>query len=165
MAKDNSTSNGDRFSKSYKSGPVKVIFSAYTSHVRDPDTIKGMLANRYRQHPPRTERILGKSLKVFADYGLYFQHQVVMSGYIVDFYCPQRGIAIEIDGPHHERQRYADKMRDWHLSKRGVRVFRFDIKRLERLPDMIEDIASLLKLKPIEIEEVKEKATLLERYS
>jgi very-short-patch-repair endonuclease len=49
--------------------------------------------------------------------------QIAMHGYIVDFFFPQFNTAIELDGPHHDRKR--DAQRDATLLKNGVQVLRF----------------------------------------
>jgi very-short-patch-repair endonuclease len=37
--------------------------------------------------------------------GWKFRRQAVIAGYIVDFFCPALGLAVEVDGLIHERQR------------------------------------------------------------
>jgi very-short-patch-repair endonuclease len=44
--------------------------------------------------------------------GVRFRRQVVVHGYIVDFFAPSAGLAVEADGAQHTRQRGADKRRD-----------------------------------------------------
>ncbi len=47
--------------------------------------------------------------------------------YILDFYCPKRKIAIELDGSQHyepEALEY-DKKRDAYLSEHGIKVLRY----------------------------------------
>lgn len=55
-----------------------------------------------------------------------FRTQVVIRGYIVDFYCPKAKIAIEVDGSSHIGKETYDKNRTRHLAKSGVEVLRFE---------------------------------------
>ena len=47
------------------------------------------------------ERILWRSLRNRQVGGCKFRRQHGIEQYIVDFYCPELMLAIEIDGPHH----------------------------------------------------------------
>lgn len=135
-----------RGEKQEQHGPVRVVFSRSNCPVVDPPTAKGRLASFYRQNPPASERILKTALRVFEPHGIYFQHQALLSGYIGDFYCPQKLLLIELDGPHHSKRRQYDRTRDWHLSRRGIRTVRFDVKRLANMKALLEDIAYCLGL-------------------
>ncbi|PIQ75110.1 MAG: hypothetical protein CO001_00900 [Candidatus Portnoybacteria bacterium CG_4_8_14_3_um_filter_40_10] len=58
--------------------------------------------------------------------GHKFRRQHSIGKYIVDFYCPERRMIIEIDGSQHiEAQRDYDVERDNYLKKLGFRVLRF----------------------------------------
>ena len=59
--------------------------------------------------------------------GVWFRRQVVLVGScIVDFYCPAKRLAVEVDGGYHltPARRRADQRRDRRLSKAGYRVVR-----------------------------------------
>ena len=53
--------------------------------------------------------------------------QKVFGVYILDFYCPVAGIAIELDGSQHyeETGREKDRERDAYLKSKGVTVLRY----------------------------------------
>ena len=58
--------------------------------------------------------------------GIKFKRQVTIGRYIVDFYCAQLKIAIELDGKHHSlagMDEYDDQ-RTRELKKRGIYVLR-----------------------------------------
>lgn len=59
--------------------------------------------------------------------GLQFYRQKPLLSFIVDFYCPQARLVIEIDGIQHFEAEYAtrDRDRDSQLAKLGLRVLRF----------------------------------------
>ncbi|OGZ33457.1 MAG: hypothetical protein A2174_01395 [Candidatus Portnoybacteria bacterium RBG_13_41_18] len=57
-------------------------------------------------------------------FGYKFRRQHSIGKYIVDFYCPQKRLIIEIDGSQHIDSEY-DKERDKYLENLGFRVLRF----------------------------------------
>ncbi len=57
-----------------------------------------------------------------------FRRQHSIQNYIVDFYCPQEKLVIELDGQgHFEPQKLEkDKLRDEELKSMGITVLRFE---------------------------------------
>lgn len=45
-------------------------------------------------------------------------------GYIVDFWCPQKRLVIEIDGSCHDETKDYDKTRDEALARIGIKTLR-----------------------------------------
>jgi len=64
-----------------------------------------------RWSPSEPERVLWQALRS-SQLGAPFRRQVVMCGFIVDFFAPTARLVVEGDGVHHTRQRGADKRRD-----------------------------------------------------
>ena len=68
------------------------------------------------------------------DYPAKFYKQKIVGNYILDFYCEQAKLAIELDGSQHYEdagQEY-DRLRTEYLESLGIRVLRFsnnDIKQ------------------------------------
>jgi len=58
-------------------------------------------------------------------YGVQFHRQVPMLDYIVDFYCHEIGLAIEVDGNSHDHKYFYDAKRQGKLEKEGVTFIRF----------------------------------------
>src|SRR5207249_12215165 len=56
--------------------------------------------------------------------GFKFRRQQPIGRYIVDFFCPECRMVIELDGGHHSRQVQADQRRTDYLTKVGYRVLR-----------------------------------------
>lgn len=58
--------------------------------------------------------------------GLKFRRQHVIAGFVVDFYCAELRLILEIDGGVHNRPEQAayDAARAAHLEARGFRVVR-----------------------------------------
>ena len=62
--------------------------------------------------------------------GHQFHRQVPMLDFILDFYCHELKLAIEIDGVSHDFEK--DKLRDKRLAEYEVAVLRFDDKDVKR---------------------------------
>ncbi len=58
--------------------------------------------------------------------GLKFRRQVPIEGHVVDFYCFERRLAIELDGSMHSQpsQIRKDRAKDEHLRSMGIKVLR-----------------------------------------
>ena len=58
--------------------------------------------------------------------GLKFRRQQVIAGFIVDFYCASRRLALELDGAPHDHPDHAehDARRTQALQKRAIHVLR-----------------------------------------
>ena len=63
---------------------------------------------------------------------LTIHRQKVIANYIVDFYCAQEKIVIEIDGSQHrhEVEMLADQKRDEHLASLGIKVIRYSNQQI-----------------------------------
>ncbi len=66
--------------------------------------------------------------------GLKFRRQHPLGRFIVDFYCAQARLAIEVDGGLHAEPRHAeyDTARTAWLEQRGYRVLRFQARQVEK---------------------------------
>jgi very-short-patch-repair endonuclease len=56
---------------------------------------------------------------------LKFRRQVPITPYIVDFFCQEKMLAIELDGSQHQLMTMADEIRTAHLQAQGINVLRF----------------------------------------
>jgi very-short-patch-repair endonuclease len=93
--------------------------------------------------------ILLKNRKVF---GLKFRRQTSIENYIVDFYCAELKLIIELDGDPHftQLQSAKDKTRDLRLKELGYKVLRYENQVVFDHPDFIfDDIRSLLPPPPV----------------
>jgi len=54
-----------------------------------------------------------------------FRRQHPIGSYVVDFACPGRKLAIELDGGQHAHQEEEDAARALEIARRGYRVIRF----------------------------------------
>lgn len=59
-------------------------------------------------------------------FNLEFERQAIVHGWIVDFFFPEVGLAIEVDGKYHESSKQSDAARDRILSEKyGITTLRF----------------------------------------
>ena len=79
-----------------------------------------------RHEPTDAELKLWSQLRCRQVDGWKFRRQVPFSSYVLDFYCAQAKLAIEVDGGQHaEERREQDELRTQFLNSEGVRVLRF----------------------------------------
>jgi very-short-patch-repair endonuclease len=71
--------------------------------------------------------------------GYEFHRQVPIDKYIVDFYCHELMLAIEVDGSIHDNRHEYDMIRQKNIEKFGVTFIRFDNK------DVIKDIYGVIR--------------------
>jgi very-short-patch-repair endonuclease len=82
-------------------------------------------AREMRTNPTPAEDRLWQRLRRQQINGLRFRRQQVFEGFIVDFYCPEAHLVIEVDGDVHELQADYDEARTAVLEGLGLRVLRF----------------------------------------
>ena len=84
-------------------------------------------ARELRKRTTNAEALLWRSLRSRRFGRLKFRRQHPVGGYVLDFYCDEARLAIELDGGQHamEKQSAVDEARTEELAKRGIRVLRF----------------------------------------
>jgi very-short-patch-repair endonuclease len=97
------------------------------------------LARNLRKRDTWAEKLLWSWLRDrrFSEYKFRRQHSY--GPHILDFFCVEALVNIELDGSGHgfPEQQAADQARDTWLEERGVRVLRFWNHRLRREQDFI----------------------------
>lgn len=79
--------------------------------------------------------------------GKKFRRQHSIDNFILDFYCPELKLAIELDGSPHFNAVAEEKdfLRDKYLEKVGIQVLRFENKIVFEHPEIImEAILSMI---------------------
>ena len=101
------------------------------------------LARQLRKNMTLSEVLLWNELKQGQMHGFDFDRQRSIDEYIVDFYCKDLMLAIEIDGCSHDSETASikDKMRQQRMEDLGVRFLRFD--DLEVKKDMANVILTI----------------------
>ena len=84
-------------------------------------------AKAMRQEMTKAELRLWQRLRKPGLPGLRFRRQVPIGPFIVDFFCPEHRIVVEIDGGQHgfPEEESRDAERDARLRALGYRVLRF----------------------------------------
>jgi very-short-patch-repair endonuclease len=80
-----------------------------------------------RRNQTDAEKALWAHLRNKQFYGMKFYRQYSIGPYILDFYCANMKLAVELDGGQHnqcENKRY-DAVRSKYLKERGIEVMRF----------------------------------------
>jgi len=89
-------------------------------------------ARELRQEQTGAEALLWEHLRGRRLFGLKFRRQCPAGRFIVDFYCPERRLIVEVDGPIHDRQPGRDEERDEILSSQGCTVLHLTNAEIEQ---------------------------------
>ena len=92
-----------------------------------------------RNRSTRAEVALWKLIKKRQLKGRKFRRQYSIGRYIIDFYCYEESLAVEVDGPIHETsfQMAYDAERTAFLEGHGVTVIRVQNEEVFREPDTV----------------------------
>ncbi len=95
-------------------------------------------ARQLRHTPTDTEQAAWCLLRSTKFKGFKFRRQHPLGPYIVDFYCAQRRLIVELDGSVHAQASQArrDSRRDAHLKKMGYVVLRFSNGVVQEAPEL-----------------------------
>ena len=84
------------------------------------------LARKNRSNPTKAESKIWQEVLRMRQFSKYkFLRQKPIGGYIVDFYCAELGMVIEIDGDSHAEAVEYDEVRTNLLNSLGLRVIRY----------------------------------------
>jgi very-short-patch-repair endonuclease len=101
-----------------------------------------------RRNPTEFEKRLWRHLSNRQLGGFKFRRQATLDPFIADFFCPSKGLVVEVDGETHFSEE--DVRRDAFLSRRGFTTIRFTndevrdnmdgvlikiLETLQRIPD------------------------------
>ena len=82
------------------------------------------IARDFRKQPQPSEAVLWSALRDRQLRGFKFRRQQPIGAFVVDFYCDEAGLIIEVDGPIHANQREADRQRQELLEGLGLHMLR-----------------------------------------
>lgn len=100
-------------------------------HPASPDKRKPILAEiiafarELRQHSTDAENLIWHLVRDRRLSGFKFRRQHPVPPYVLDFYCHEARLCIELDGSQHAGQMPYDQKRDAALSAQGIRTLRF----------------------------------------
>ena len=91
------------------------------------DPAEKLKRRRLRKKATDAERRLWSMVRGRAMAGLRFFRQYGVGPYVLDFYCPERRLAVEVDGGQHadSHSEQHDADRERYLNQLGIRVIRF----------------------------------------
>lgn len=96
-----------------------------------------VIAENLRVRETPAEALLWKSLKG-KKLGYKFRRQHPLHGFIVDFYCYELMLVIELDGSIHDGQKERDHLRNLELGKHGYTTLRFSNEEIfQDLPKVL----------------------------
>ena len=100
------------------------------------------LRRQNRKNPTPAEAVLWQALRGGKLEGLRFLRQKAFDRYVVDFYCAEAGLVIELDGSVHDtpETRAYDAQRTRELQARGLKVLRF------RNEEALSDLSRVLEI-------------------
>lgn len=103
------------------------------------------LARQMRREPTPAEDRLWQRLRKRQVLRLKFRRQHAIDRFIVDFYCAEAGLVVEIDGPIHAYRQEEDSVRQEFLESLGLRVLQFRNQEvLDSLDGVVDQIVAAL---------------------
>ena len=115
---------------------------SHRTNLKDQKTLRQSLRN-YTTAP---EAILWRALKGKQVDGLKFRRQFGLGLYVLDFYCPEIRLGIELDGGIHKtfEQSEYDEARTRFIASNNIKVIRFENDVVYRnINSIIEEIRKL----------------------
>jgi len=111
------------------------------------------LCRELRKNMTPSEQVLWKFLRnrKFNGYKFLRQHPFIYAVapgkkfyFIADFYCAEKNLVIELDGPYHEYQQQKDYARDLVLEGKKIITLRFKNAELENIDKVLKKISKAL---------------------
>ena len=106
-------------------------------------------ARELRKNSTKAESLLWKYLRNrnLSGYKFLRQHPIIykadykgLNYFIADFYCHEKRIIVELDGPVHLSTIEYDKFRDDELAYKGIKVLRIRNEELENIEGVLSRI-------------------------
>jgi len=104
------------------------------SEIMQMKYIKREFARQLRQNQTPFEERVWELLRNNQFMGLKFRRQHVIEGFVVDFYCHEQRLAIEIDGSIHENRMHKDydELRQREIEAEDIKVVRITNEEFEK---------------------------------
>ncbi|KAB0490101.1 endonuclease domain-containing protein [Pseudomonas vancouverensis] len=105
-------------------------------------------ARHLRTHQTDCEHLLWQRLRARQIAELKFRRQFPCPPYVLDFYCVELQLAIELDGGQHYEiaGQIHDRRRTNFLREKGIEVLRFsNLEVIEQMEDVLEQIIRVAK--------------------
>ena len=112
--------------------------------------LKKLFARQLRKDPTQQEEKVWRYLKNKKVLGLKFRRQHVIEGFVVDFFCRELNLAIEVDGKIHDRQKEYDLARQRIIESKDVRFIRISNEDIENgIDNLLTKILALKQTSPL----------------
>lgn len=106
------------------------------------------LRKELRREMTPTEKLFWQKISNRQFLNLKFRRQHGIGQYIVDFYCPERKLIIEIDGDSHAETEGYDKKREQYFYSLGYRTVRYTNRDIfNNIEGVFEDL--ITKINPL----------------
>jgi very-short-patch-repair endonuclease len=103
------------------------------------------LVRQMRTEPTHAEQALWQHLRSRQLCECKFRRQHAIDRFVVDFYCAERDMIIEVDGPVHDFTPEEDALRQEYLESLGFHVLRFTNQQvLENIDSVLQEIILFL---------------------
>ena len=97
-----------------------------------------------RNNMTPAETLLWRALKGRGAGGMKFRRQQGIGPFILDFYCPEHRLGIELDGNSHDYKYDYDEERTEYLREQGIRILRFSNQQVfTSLEGVLAEIVSV----------------------
>ena len=113
-----------------------------SKHLHGADANIRSRAKDLRKNMTIYEKLIWERLRKRQIKGKYFRRQHPYGIYILDFFCFESNLVIEIDGEIHKKQKESDKERTEYLKNTGLTELRFTNKEIKTNIDRVISIIS-----------------------
>jgi very-short-patch-repair endonuclease len=98
-------------------------------------------ARGLRQLMPEAQRRLWRLLRDRRFAGYKFRREHPIGRYVLDFYCPEAQLSLELDGTQHgfPQQKNCDHAKEHYLLTRGIITKRFWNWQVRRQPEVVKE--------------------------
>jgi very-short-patch-repair endonuclease len=106
---------------------VRVQTSQISQKMSENENASSLRLQRARQLRGQMtfpERLLWSSLRNRNLFGLKFRRQVPLGPFVLDYFCADHALCVELDGQSHDGKADADRQREAYLREHKVRVIR-----------------------------------------
>ncbi len=97
------------------------------------------LTRKNRANPTKAESIIWQEVLRYKKTGYKFTRQKPINRFILDFYCAELNLAIEIDGCSHESKKAYDNERDDFLKQIGIETIRFENDKILNNIELVKE--------------------------
>lgn len=103
------------------------------------------LARQMRHAPTPAEELLWKYLRNRQVQNMKFRRQHAIERFIVDFFCVELKLIIEVDGEIHDYTQQEDAVRQEYLENLGLKILRFsNAQVLNHTENVIETVRTVI---------------------